>query len=121
MSLEQNKAVVRRWNEILNEQDLEAFDEVLHPDYTNRSSRKGPWTGTDIHGLEVTKTYFADAFQRTPTWKIAIDDLIAEGDKVAARMTWFEEGKPTMVAIACYRLTDGKIIDDWFTHWNLES
>jgi ketosteroid isomerase-like protein len=120
MSTERNKATVRRWNESLSNQDLDAFDEVLHPDYANRSSRKSPWA-EGLLGIEATKAYFADLFEMHPTWKIAMDDLIAEGDKVAARMTWFEDGKPFGVAIACYRLVDGKIIDDWYTWAQLES
>ena len=120
MSLEQNKAVIRRWHEILSNQDLAAFDEVLDPDYTNRSGSKSPWAaGTS--GPEAMKTYFAGVFQEHPTWTIVIDDMIAEGNKVAARMTWFEEGKPTAVAISTYRLVDGKIMDDWFTSKELKS
>jgi ketosteroid isomerase-like protein len=121
MSFEQNKAVVRRWHKILNEHDLDAFDEVLHPDYANRSSRTEVW-GERIVGIEAAKAYFASAFEGGfGEVTNVIDDILAEGDKVAARLTWVRDGKPFGAVLAMFRLQDGKIIDDWFTSRMVES
>lgn len=120
MSVEGNKAIVRRWNEeCVSGQRLETFDEVLHKDYANRSGTESPWA-TGIQGLDEAKDYFARMFQENPTFRVTIEDVIAEGDKVAIRLIFYEEGKPTANAITFYRLTDGKIVDDWFCWTRLE-
>ena len=114
MSVEQNKAVVRRWHEILNERDLDAFEQVLHPDYVNRSSQTEIW-GKDerMAGLEATKTYWAELFKRPDLFVTVLDEVIAEGDLAAARVTWVVDGKPIGGNLALFRLQDGKIIDDF--------
>ena len=38
---EQNKAVVLRYMEVLNERNLAALDEIFSPDYANHSPRVG--------------------------------------------------------------------------------
>jgi predicted ester cyclase len=53
-------------------------------------------------------------FAEHPTYRLSVDDIIGEGDKVAARLTSYEEGKPVGHSIVFYRLSDGKIVDDWF-------
>ena len=41
MSVEENKAVARRWNEeIINGQKLEAFEQVLHKDYVETAQKQ---------------------------------------------------------------------------------
>jgi len=44
---------------------------------------------------------------------VCVDDIIGEGDKVAARLTAYEEGKPVEHTIVFYRLSGGKIVDAW--------
>jgi predicted SnoaL-like aldol condensation-catalyzing enzyme len=120
MSVEENKAVVRRWNEeAISGQHLELFDELPHPDYANRSGTESPWA-TGIQGLDQAKSSFGEMLRTTPTFKAVIEDIIAEGDKVAIRMTFYEEGKPIANAMTFYRLSDGKIVDDWYCHTRLE-
>jgi predicted SnoaL-like aldol condensation-catalyzing enzyme len=117
MSAEENKAVVRRWNdECLSKQRLDDFDKVLDKDYANRSGVESPWA-TVIQGLDAAKAYFEQAFREEPSWRVTIEDIIAEGDRVAVRLTFHEKGQPSANAIAFYRLTGGKIVDDWFC-WN---
>ena len=120
MSLEQNKAVVRRWHEILNERDVKAFDEVLHPDYVNYSSRTEMW-GKGGVGIEATKTYWAELFKRPDLFTTLVEDVIAEGNMVAARITWLVDGKPVGGCLSMYRLQDGKIVDDWYASRMIES
>ena len=120
MSVEENKAVARRWNEeIINGQKLEAFDQVLHKDYVNRSGSDSSWAPI-IQGLEQAKRYFGEAFQRSPDWHVVVEDLIGEGDLVAVRGTFTNKGKPTANFIAVYRFSDGKIVDDWYCMTRLD-
>jgi predicted SnoaL-like aldol condensation-catalyzing enzyme len=120
MSVEKNKAVARRWNqEIMNGRQLEAFDQVLAPNYVNRSGSESSWA-PGIQGLEEAKRYFGEAYQRMPDWQVILEDVIGEGDCVAVRGTFTNKGKPTANFIAWYRFSNGKIVDDWFCSRQLD-
>jgi len=120
MSAEENKAVVRRWNEeCVSGQRLDDFDEVLHKDYTNHGGVESSWA-TVIQGLDAAKVYFEQAFREEPSWRVTIEDIVAEGDRVAVRVSFYVKGKPWANAMAFYRLAGGKIVDDWFCEHVLE-
>ena len=120
MSVKENVELVRRMEEeIVGGHNIEALDEVLHEDYQLRSGSDSSWS-TEIRGIEEMKKVFRDILKDHPTWKVTVDDAFGEGDKVAVRMTFLEEGKPQTNAIAIYRLSDGKIIDDWYCSRSLE-
>jgi predicted SnoaL-like aldol condensation-catalyzing enzyme len=114
MSIEENKAVARRWNEeIATGKSLEAFDEVLDKNYTNYSGADGSWSST-IQGLEQAKKHYGELSREHPTWRLSVDDMIGEGDKVAVRYTVLDGEKPMGNGIAFYRFSDGKIADHWY-------
>jgi predicted ester cyclase len=70
MSTEANKAVVRRLFEAVNEQNLDELDELLAPDLAQYLKQQViPWVYATFAGHQIT-----------------ITDLIAEGDKVVARL-----------------------------------
>jgi predicted SnoaL-like aldol condensation-catalyzing enzyme len=120
MSTQENKDVVRRWNlESVAGQKLETFDEALDQDYVNRSGTEAPWAVV-IQGIDGAKTGFGQLFRENPTFQVTIEDMIAEDDTVAIRMIFYEDGKPSANAMAFYRLSGGKIVDDWFCATPLE-
>ncbi|MHC4621705.1 MAG: ester cyclase [Planctomycetota bacterium] len=125
MSVEENKAVAKRWNEeIINERKFEALGEVLAEDYVNYNPSDSSWS-PDMQGLERMKEAAKEAleggwFAEHPTWRIFVDDIIGEGDKVAARLTAYEEGKAVRHTIVFYRLSDGKIVDDWYCNTQIQ-
>ena len=114
MSTEENKDVARRWNS-----DEFWSMELLAEDYVNRSGTKEPWA-VGIDGLAEARGVFAQRRQRYPTLRVTVEDMIAEGDKVALRLVFYEGDKPTANAMAFYRLRDGKIVDDWFCATELD-
>ena len=79
MSLEENKALVRRFVEAYNNRNLDAFDDILAPDYFDQTSK------VDSKGL---KQLMNMAFKGFPDFHETIEDIIAEGDKVWARITF---------------------------------
>ena len=113
MSTEANKEIARRWNEeFFNQRKIDAIDRFLHPNYVGYP---GGSAGT------IDRTTFKEAFQGpefTPDLHLQIEDLIAEGDKVAFRWTMHQGGKAAVRGISIYRIEDGKIIEDW--HHNAE-
>ncbi|PKB71597.1 MAG: hypothetical protein BZY87_04935 [SAR202 cluster bacterium Io17-Chloro-G6] len=70
---EENKAVVRRYMEALNEKNLAALDEIFSPDYANHSPRIG------VVGKEATLQDYKQTFKAFPDRLGSIEELIAEG------------------------------------------
>ena len=83
MSAEDNKAVIRRLiDAVYNEGNLDVVDELVAPDVFNHPAVPEHRHGTDgfKHVIEWVRTIGPDT-------RYHIDDIIAEGDKVAVRMT----------------------------------
>lgn len=110
MSIDQNKAIVRRFiEEVLDKQDLALVDELLAPDYINHLAPGGR------EGFKQFNTMMRSAL---PDLKIhvSMERLIAEGDYVVARITFHvsNAGKEaTGSELSEYRLANGKIVEDW--------
>jgi steroid delta-isomerase-like uncharacterized protein len=79
----------------------------------------------DIRGIKNVKKSTSEEFSAFPDQHLTIDDMVVEGDKVAARitMTGTHKGeymgapptnkKITIRAIAIERFADGKIVEEW--------
>jgi predicted SnoaL-like aldol condensation-catalyzing enzyme len=105
MSVEQNKAVVRRWHEeVFNGKNLSVVDEILHPDYVRH---------TDLQGIAAARDWLRKGYRDHPDYQVITEDTIAEGDKVVTRWTAQEGGKARVVGVSIHRIADGKIIEDW--------
>lgn len=121
MSAEENKEVVRRFWGVWEEGNIGLVDELLAPDYVNHSpGMPGQPAGPD--GVKAIVSMFRSGI---PDLKVVIDDMIAEGDKVAVRYTieGTHEGDlfgvpPTghRVSIESFtveRVSDGRIREHW--------
>ena len=116
MSLEENKAIVRRFIEAYNKRNLDLFDDLLAPDYFDQTSKVGP---------EGLKQLMNMAFKAFPDLHETIEDIIAEGDKVWVRITftgtntgeWFGFAptgkKVTSKNVDTYRIVNGKLAEYW--------
>ena len=122
MSLEENKAIVRRYyEEALNERNFSIMDETCAVDIVHHD----PSNPKDIEGAEDLKQRFVQIISGFPDLHYTIDDMIAEGDKVVVR--WradlthtgeFEDLPPTgkravVQGIFIHRLAGGKMVEDW--------
>lgn len=123
MSTEQNKTLVRRFTEeVTNQGKLDVAYELFVSDYVHHDPALPPelQQGLDNY-LQVVKMFRA-AF---PDLHGTIEDVIAEGDKVVARITYRgtqqgelmgipPTGKPvTMTLIGINRIVEGKIAEGW--------
>ena len=116
MSLEENKAIILSLYEAYNTQNLAVFDELFTPDYVNPALQQ--------QGLDGVKQFATLLFKSFPDWYEAVDDIIAEGDKVCVRMklTGTHTGeyrgltptgkKITFTAIQIWRIVDGKVVEN---------
>ena len=121
MSAEENKAIVRRFWGVWEEGNIDLVDELLAPDYVNHTPAT-PDQPTGPEGVKGVVTMFRSAM---PDLRVVIEDMIAEGDKVAVRYTLegTHDGElfgvpPTgqrlsIKSIAVERVSDGKIRDHW--------
>jgi predicted ester cyclase len=119
MSAEENKAVVRRYLEGSVGGRVDHLDEVLAPTY--RSSLPG-WPPLDREGDKQMVLAFYAGF---PDLRPHIEEQLAEGDRVATRVTWqgthtgpFQGIPPTgkavtMPVIRLDRIQDGRIAESW--------
>lgn len=120
MSAEDNKAIARRAYDAINENDLDALDEMVASDFTEHD----PAPGYGL-GLEGLKQYFSSLHTAFLDVHIDVEDMIAEGDKVVARVTasGTHQGEfmgiaPTgnrveFSAIDIARIAEGKIVEHW--------
>ncbi len=116
MSLEENKAKVRKVIEAINEQNLDLLDSLTAPDYFDHTHQLNP---------EGVKQFMNMIFKAFPDWHETIEDIIAEGDKVwvRAKATGTHTGeyrglaptgkKITGMGVNIYRIVNGKFVEGW--------
>lgn len=81
---EQNKAVVRRFNkEIIEENNLQSFNEIMHPSFINHTAA----TGVDSGAAGILYTFNEILRPAFPDLKVTIYEQVAEGDKVTTFKT----------------------------------
>ena len=120
MSLEENKAFCRRWIEAMDEGNTAIIDES----FANNGVLHLPG-GLDVTGPEALKAHLAKGNSDFPEFQHVIEDMIAEGDKVAARFinhgiyNGEYAGKDTIgkkvsfTSTAIYRICEGKLLELW--------
>ena len=83
MSIEENKEVVRRFWVWANNVNTIAVDEIITDDFVLHNLR----SGVDMEA-ETVKQVTENAHVAFANATFTVDDLIAEGDKVALRLTF---------------------------------
>jgi steroid delta-isomerase-like uncharacterized protein len=122
VSVEENhKALVRRFHEeVWNKGNVAAVDEFMGAEYVDYAIPSGLPPGTE--GLKQAITTYRTAF---PDLKATVDDIFAEGDRVAYR--WSTRGThlgdwlgipPTgnhmaATGISIFRIAGGKVVEGW--------
>jgi predicted ester cyclase len=120
MSTEENKAAARGFIDAFNRKDLDGLGSSVNPDVVNHALMPGLPPG--LEGWKMMASMFFAAF---PDMQVAIDDLLAEGDKVVTR--WTARGKHegammgipptgndvTLTGITIDRYVDGKTVEHW--------
>ena len=83
MSEHENIALVHRYFEALNKLDLDMAEEVLASDFAHCV-----YGFDDSRSLEVWKQLARSIFDAMPDVHWVVEEILAEGDKVAARWTF---------------------------------
>ena len=121
MASEENKDIVRRYvEEVWGRHDLAAALELLAPYYVDH--HPPPGVTPDREGFMSALDIFAAAF---PDAELTLNDLVAEGDRVADRWTLAATHTGSFFGIAptyrrviltgmdLHRIVDGQITDTW--------
>jgi steroid delta-isomerase-like uncharacterized protein len=122
MSTEANKALARQLiEEVFNQGNVSLVDELVAPGFIEHEEMP-PGTPTGSDGNKAATAMLRSAF---PDFKATIEDMVAEGDKVALRLTWSgtHEGEfmglpPTgkrfsIPVFDILRMDGGKIVEHW--------
>lgn len=121
MSLDENKALARSWNEeIWSKGNLSVLDEFLAPNFVFNYAPPGMVPNKEAYKLAVNMYHSA-----CPDMYYEIEDIIGEGDKVAVR--WVGRGTQngeimgiaptgksvTVTGISILQIVEGKIVKEW--------
>ena len=126
MSSEQNKATVRRlYDEVIGQGKLEVIDQVTDPSFVDHD-RDNP-----THDRAGAKQFVAMVRSAFPDVSAKVEDLIAEDNRVVARLTITgthhgefmgtpPTGRPfTSQCIEIWRCANGKVVEHWGAFDNL--
>jgi predicted ester cyclase len=122
-TVEENKAVIRRFvEEVQNQRNWDAYDELNDPSFVNHSSPPG--VPSDREGGKMFLGGFLNAF---PDARFTVDDMIAEGDQVVTKKTFTgthkddffgipATGKPvTLQFVDIMRVRGGRNTERWLS------
>ena len=115
---DQNKELIRRfYSELVNQRRIELAEEIVSPDFDDHAAHG--------RGLEQFKALFSSMITIFPDIQVALEDLIAEDDKVVARVQVtatqaksFRGFPPTNKQVTYsgmdfFRIEDGKLVERW--------
>jgi len=123
MSAKEIKALERRLYEECNKGKaaaLAVIDELYAIDIVYHSS-----SGRDIRGIKDYKQHVSEFYSAFPDLRFTIEDMVAEGDKVAVRLTGTGTNKgefrgipPTNKKVTLWeiqidRVAGGKFVEGW--------
>jgi steroid delta-isomerase-like uncharacterized protein len=121
MSTLDKGTLLRLMDAIWNEHRLEVVDDLVAGDYV----RHDPAFPGEVRGPEGFKQYVMAMCTPFPDARVSIEDVIAEGDRMAIR--WVFQGKHlgeflgitatgkdlALMGISIIRIRDGKIVEGW--------
>jgi predicted ester cyclase len=121
MSTEHNKAIVLRYREAHNTNQLDQLDEIVEASLISHNLLPGL-----PPGLQGGKMVHMGGLASFPDLQVRTEDLIAEGDKVVER--WTQSGTYTGASFmgapvngkrfsvsgtSIYRIANGRIMEHW--------
>jgi predicted ester cyclase len=116
-----NKALMHRvYEEGFSQNNLDVLDELIASDFTDHNPNPGQGPG-----LEGLKQFISSMHTALPDLQVNVEDMIAEGDKVVARLriSGTHQGEfmgiaptgnqVTFTGIDILRIADGKVVEHW--------
>ncbi len=126
MSVEQNKAIIRRFiEELWNNRNLDIADEIFAADCITHQLRSGAELDAAPRSPDIVKRHVTEWLVGFWDLRFTIEQMIAEADQVVARMViqgthtgaWLgvaPTGKQVNIRMmTTHRIANGKIAEDW--------
>ena len=109
MSLEESKALVRRFTEEVNRRNIAIVDELFAPDYVDHTNK--------LRGREDLKRFYTKIFKDFSDFHRILEDIIAERDKVWGRFigtgTVTSGKRFELTTVLILRIANGKVVEGW--------
>ena len=125
---ERNKRIVLAFVDAVNAQDWDALDRLVVPEFVRHSDAAGE---PGVRSRDDLKWFLRNEYLTFPDARETVEDLVAEGDRVAARHLLAgtqtgpfgdhaPTGRPVRVRyLAVYRLEAGRLVEAWAEWDNL--
>ncbi len=122
MTVEENKTIARRIYEIITTGEFDRAEEIVDREVPDNELRSGD---PPAKLIETFKETFSEAREAFPDMRVTVEKVIAEGDTVAARVTWRATHKGEMMAIPAtgrevtvsgmrfFRVAGDRIVEEW--------
>lgn len=125
MTVEENKKLILdHYESFVHRQDAEAVRKELAADFRDHNLPEGTPPGP-----ETALQYRAMLHKAFPDLRVKIEDIIAEGDRVAVRASWTGTHRGllpimpvpvsnrafSLTGMVFWRIRDGKIVERWAT------
>jgi steroid delta-isomerase-like uncharacterized protein len=122
---EENKVIARQVYEIIATGNLDRAEEIVDPDAPDNEGASLTEEHAQPRLIETFREFAADAHAAFPDMQITVEDMITEGDRVAARVSMrgthqgeFQGiaatgGRVQVRAMDMFRIADGKIVEHW--------
>jgi len=121
LSSERNKALIQRlFDEVLNAGNFGLLDQLIGASYVEHNP-----VANQAAGAAGARDRIRDLRKAFPDLRFVLDELVGEGEVVAARYHWQGTHKGMFLGIAptgrrlsvrgmdFYRLEDGRVIEHW--------
>ncbi len=108
MSAAENKALAQRVYDAINAQDLATLETLFAPNIVRHALGE--------IGIEHAKQAVIAAFASNPERRFVVEDLIADGDRVALRVMIYanaDASEPQAVILEIFRFEDGRVVEIW--------
>ena len=119
MSLEENKTIIRRVINAINNRNPASLDELIAPDFVYHTPT------LQIQGLKAMKQGVLEELQSFPDLHVNIEDIMAEGEKVCVRLRETATHKApfrglaptgkklTYTVMTIWRINEGRVVEGW--------
>jgi predicted SnoaL-like aldol condensation-catalyzing enzyme len=111
MSVKENKELIRHAYEKLNQGDTDAFFNLCTPGYVEHLTDRNM-------NLEQSRQFETNWINESINLNATINEMVAEGDKVAVLVTWRWKQKDTgkkieMTNVNIFRIAKSKFAEVW--------
>lgn len=109
MTAQDDKAFAYGVYEAINTKNIAALEELFDPHVIRHAAGEV--------GIESVKNAVKNAFTTFPDTRFVVEDMVAEGDKVALRVTVhgvpIAPGEPLPIIMEIFRIENGRVAEVW--------